>query len=348
MWAPRLRRKRIPPLLLTLLAVVVSAPSVAAPVTIMTFNVENLFDATHDAGKNDETYLPASKKKSRAHIDTCRQISVRRWRDQCLYWDWNEAVVNQKLRAVSDAIKQVDNGQGPDIIALQEVENISILERLRGDYLTGLGYQPAVLLEGKDRRGIDVAFLSKLPVKDVKLHPITFPEVLKKRAGDTRPILEASFELPNGDALTGFSVHFPAPYHPTEMREVAYTKLNTIVASLPGSRAVFAAGDFNTTFEENTKKQMLSRWVRPTWQVAHDLCEACPGTSYYPPKDDWSFLDMVLWRKNADWRMTKSFLANKTPEQTLSNGTPKRFQLPEASGVSDHWPLVMIVESTSK
>lgn len=331
-----------------MLALVVSAPSVAAPVTIMTFNVENLFDATHDAGKNDDTYLPASKKKSSAHIDKCNQISVRRWRDQCLYWDWNEGIVHQKLRVISDAIKQVDNGQGPDIIALQEVENISILERLRSDYLTGLGYQPAVLLEGKDRRGIDVAFLSKLPVKDAKLHPITFPQSLKKRAGDTRPILEASFELPNGDELTGFSVHFPAPYHPTEMREVAYTKLNTIVASLPASRAVFAAGDFNTTFEENTKKQMLSRWVRPTWQVAHDLCEACPGTSYYPPKDDWSFLDMILWRKNNHWQMTKSFLANKTREQKLPNGTPKRFQLPEASGVSDHWPLVMSVESTSK
>ena len=67
---------------------------------------------------------------------------MRRWRDQCLYWDWSEAVVDQKLRVVSDAIKQV-NGEGPDIIALQEVENIGILERLRRDYLEGLRYQPA-------------------------------------------------------------------------------------------------------------------------------------------------------------------------------------------------------------
>ena len=201
-----------------------------------------------------------------------------------------------------------------------------------------------MLLEGKDKRGIDVAFLSKLPVIEAKLHPITFPKSLKKRAGDTRPILEASFELPNGETLTGFSVHFPAPYHPTEMREVAYTKLNKIVAALPENQAVFAAGDFNTTLEEDTNKGMLKRWVRPTWQVAHDLCEACPGTSYYPPKDDWSFLDMVLWRSTPGWKMTGSFLANQTSEQVLPNGTPKRFQLPEASGVSDHWPLVMVVE----
>ena len=331
-------------LLLLLLATAFSAQAAATSISIMTFNVENLFDAIHDTSKNDETYLPEAKKKNSTHIEKCKKISVRRWRDQCLYWDWNEAVVDQKLRAVSDAIKQVDNGRGPDIIALQEVENISILERLRSNHLTSLGYQPPVLLEGKDKRGIDVAFLSKFPITDARLHPITFPSSLKRRAGDTRPILEASFELPNGETLTGFSIHFPAPYHPTEMREVAYTRLNAIISSLPQSQAVFAAGDFNTTREEDADKKMLSRWVRPTWQIAHDLCRACPGTSYYPPKDDWSFLDMVLWRETPGWQMTDSFLANKTVEQVLPNGTPKRFQLPEASGVSDHWPLVMVVE----
>ena len=318
---------------------------IAAPVSIMTFNVENLFDTTHDPGKNDETYLPASQKTGSAHVDKCTEISVRRWREQCLYWDWSEAVLDRKLDAVAKAIKQVNDGQGPDIIALQEVENAGILERLRLDYLKGLGYQPAVLLEGKDKRGIDVAFLSKFPATDATLHPITFPTALKARAGDTRPILEATFQLPSGLSLTGFSVHFPAPYHPTEMREVAYTRLNTLVASLPKDRAFFAAGDFNTTREENIKKNMLARWVRPTWQVAHDLCEACPGTSYYPPKDDWSFLDMVLWGKTSGWTVTRSFLANRSSEQMTPKGTPKRFQLPEGSGVSDHWPLVMVVET---
>jgi len=321
-----------------------TTPVAATPISIMTFNVENLFDATHDAGKNDETYLPLVTKKDSAHIEKCNKISVKRWRDQCLYWDWSETVVARKLEVVSAAIKQVNNGQGPDIIALQEVENISILERLRVENLKGLGYKRAVLLEGRDSRGIDVAFLSKFPTRDAKLHPITFPKSLKKRAGDTRPILQTTFDLPNGESIVGFSVHFPAPYHPTEMREVAYTKLNAVVASLPNSQAVFAAGDFNTTREEDANKDMLTRWVRPTWQIAHDLCEACPGTSYYAPKDDWSFLDMVLWREKTGWQMTGSFLANQTPEQILPNGTPKRFQLPEVSGVSDHWPLVMLVQ----
>ena len=319
----------------------IALPAQAETISIMTFNVENLFDNSHDAGKNDETYLPAARKKSKIHIEKCNRIQVRRWRDQCLYWDWNDAVVERKLDVITESIKQVNRGQGPDIIAFQEIENISILERLRNEKLSGLGYQPGVLIEGKDRRGIDVAFLAKHPAVGAKLHEIKFPKSLKKRVGDTRPILEVTFKLPTGDLLTGFSVHFPAPYHPTEMRESAYTTLNKIVGDLPEDRAVFAAGDFNTTREEDANKNMLERWVRPTWQVAHDLCKGCPGTSYYPPKDDWSFLDMIFWRASDEWDMRRSYLANKTRAQRNRDGTPKRFELPEASGVSDHWPLVL-------
>ena len=322
-------------------------PAQGDTISIMTFNVENLFDNTHDAGKNDETYLPAARKKSKIHIEKCNRIKVRRWRDQCLYWDWNDAVVDRKLNVIADSIKQINRGQGPDIIAFQEIENILILERLRNEHLSGLGYQPSVLIEGKDRRGIDVAFLAKYPAIDSKLHEIRFPKSQRHRVGDTRPILEATFKLSTGELLTGFSVHFPAPYHPTEMRESAYKTLNEVVSGLPDDRAVFAAGDFNTTREEDANKNMLETWVRPTWQVAHDLCEGCPGTSYYPPKDDWSFLDMIFWRASDEWEMRRSYLANKTPAQRNSDGTPKRFELPEASGVSDHWPLVMVLNKAA-
>ncbi|MCG8415478.1 MAG: endonuclease/exonuclease/phosphatase family protein [Pseudomonadales bacterium] len=318
----------------------------AEPISIMTFNVENLFDNIHDAGKDDETYLPLSQKSSEAHKAKCNEIDVEYWRDQCLYWDWSDSVVTQKLSVIGLAIKQVNNGLGPDIIAFQEVENENILKRLRDEQLEGLGYQSIVLLEGNDSRGIDVAFLAKYPVADAQLHEIEFSESMRARVGDTRPILQASFELPNGEQLTGFAVHFPAPFHPTVMRESAYTTLNGLLDALPSDRIAFAAGDFNTTSEEDREQTMLERWVRPDWQVAHDLCSGCLGSSYYAPTDEWSFLDMLLWREAGGWRMIDSYLANKTAEQVTRQGTPKRFRLPEASSLSDHWPLVMVIEKT--
>jgi endonuclease/exonuclease/phosphatase family metal-dependent hydrolase len=330
-----------------LFILIVAFPAHAESVSIMAFNVENLFDNTHDEGKNDETYLPLAKKTSQQHIDKCNEVKVQRWRDQCLYWDWNDKVLATKLQMIGDSIKQINNGSGPDIVALQEIENIHILERLRTEHLAGLGYE-SILLEGKDRRGIDVAFLSKFKVVDAKLHEIRFPDGLKQRVGDTRPILAATFELPSGERMTGYSIHFPAPYHPTEMRVSAYETLNILLSQLPESQMVFAAGDFNTTSAEDERENMLDRFVRPDWQIAHDLCKECLGTSYFPPRDDWSFLDMVIWRPSADWTMHSSFLANKLAEQVTTElkdeGAPRRFRLPAATGVSDHWPLVMVIE----
>ena len=331
---------------LALTLLLTALPAYAESVSIMTFNVENLFDTRHDAGKNDETYLPLSDKGSERHIEKCNKIQGRRWREQCLHRDWNETVVNRKLTVIAAAIRQVNDGQGPDIIAFQEVENRRILERLRTEQLAGLGYEPALLLEGKDARGIDVAFLSRFPTQDAELHEIRFSASQRNRVGDTRPILQATFQLPDGSRLIGFAAHFPAPFHPTEMRESAYKTLNALLAQVPAKHPAFAAGDFNTTREEDTKKKMLDRWVRPAWQLAHDRCEACQGTSYYPPTDDWSFLDMVLWRPADPWRMSGSYLANNTPAQVTPAGTPKRFELPDATGLSDHWPLVMVIATT--
>ena len=42
--------------------------------------------------------------------------------------------------------------------------------------------------------------------------------------------------------------------------------------------------------------------------------------------------------------MTGSYLANDTPAQVTARGTPKRFELPDATGVLDQWPLVMMIE----
>ena len=52
---------------------------------------------------------------------------------------------------------------------------------------------------------------------------------------------------------------------------------------------------------------------------------------------------MILWRSNEDWELEDAYLANEVPEQATENNTPKRFTLPQGSGVSDYWPLVLLV-----
>lgn len=320
----------------------------APDITVMAFNVQNLFDNIDEPGKDDKAYLPYSAKQNEAHITECNTIEVESWRNECLNLDWSDAAVEHKLSVVAAAILQVNDGRGADVIALQEIENIDILERLRTGYLAGAGYRPGILIDGSDVRGIDVAFLTRLPVVgEPVLHALELPEEFAARQGDTRGVLEATFELPDGSQLTGFSVHFPAPFHPTPMRVVAYNHLNALKRDAPPEHNVFAAGDFNTTTTENEQQGMLERFVRPFWQIAHEACSGCPGTHYYARDDSWSFLDMVLYapaNEGNAWQIRSVQLANRIPAQVTSDGTPNRYRSAERTGVSDHWPIVATLE----
>lgn len=331
-----------------------TAPSADA-ITIMSFNVENLFDNVDDPGKDDKAYLPLTAKQNAAHIAACNEIAVDRWRDECLQLDWSDAALEHKLGAVARAIRQVDAGRGADIIALQEVENRGILERLRTEYLADLGYRPAILVEGTDLRGIDVAFLSRLPLAgEPVLHPLELPD-FPDRVGDTRGVLQANFRLPGGGILTGFSVHFPAPFHPTAMRVAAYEHLNQLRAALPDDYHAFAAGDFNTSSGEDHRERLLERFARPTWTVAHEIgCAGCPGTQYYARDDTWSFLDMILFsaargaETTARIRADSVAIANADPAQVTPKGTPERYDSARRRGVSDHWPMIATIEIAEK
>ena len=331
-------------------------PAAKAPaVTIMTFNAQNLFDNVDDVGKDDMAYFAIEAKQNDAHIAACNAIPVESWRDECLYLDWSDAVIDFKMSVLADAIQQVDNGRGPDIIAFQEVENAAILDRLNTEYLAGSGYLPAILIEGQDLRGIDVAFLSRLPLaRPAELHAVRFPGY-EEREKDTRGVLEATFELPDGSLLTGFAVHFPAPYQPIEMRVMAYRHLAELRAQLPDENHVFAAGDFNTTSGEVRQTGILEKEARPHWTIAHELAgDKPPGTYYYGRDDNWSFLDMILYSpargKNATWRIRADSVqvANGLPAQVTPSGTPARHDPVTRRGVSDHWPLLLTIEFVEK
>lgn len=318
--------------------------------TFMAFNVENLFDTKHDKGKNDLTYLPLANKKSESHKKNCAPLKNKRWKDQCLNWDWSDKVVDFKLNALSKTIQQIKNGKGPDILVLEEVENINILKQLNE---RGLHYPTVVLIEGADQRGIDVAVMTRLKLfKPAKLHPIPFTGFAKERVQDTRGILQVDLKLPDGEVLSVFGIHFPAPFHPKKMREQAFRHLNRLVEELPAGRLALAGGDFNVPRREDEKGNFVMNMTKDHWFVGHKVaCKDCPGTTYYPPMDSWSFLDMILWsksfeEKSSQWKVLKqSFrIANNYQPQRSETGAPNRFEIDGPLGVSDHWPLAVDIK----
>ena len=217
----------------------------ASKFTVMTFNVENLFDNLDDSQKEDETYLPSSMKTSKLHIDQCNKIEVFKWRDDCLNIDWNDEVIEYKLNVITETILSYKD-HGPDIIGLQEVENENILKQLY-NRLKNHGYKFYTLVEGNDDRGIDNAFISKYQILNSKLHQIEFSGGSKDQIGDTRPILESVFLIKDKE-VSIYNVHFPAPHNPLFMRKDAFTTLDKLGSN--NKRIAVALGDFNVTSAE--------------------------------------------------------------------------------------------------
>tara|TARA_Y100000768_G_scaffold130841_1_gene97238 strand:+ start:2830 stop:3822 length:993 start_codon:yes stop_codon:yes gene_type:complete len=320
-------------LLLSFFFISVSADSYEF--SAMTLNTQNLFDTVDDPKKNDKAYLPIELKKSQKHISSCQDIKVKSWKDECLYLDWDEDTKNIKLMNLANEIIKYNNS-GPDILALQEVENINILTQLF-KLLEPYGYKNLSLLEGKDYRGIDTALITKFNIVDSKLHYITFTGKYENK--DTRPILEVTLDV-NNKKLKIYNVHFPAGYHDVSMRIDSLNFLKDLLNS--HKYPSIALGDFNINIKEDRKLDIYKS-QETYWSVAHlNGCNKCKGTYYYAYEKNWSFLDSIFLSKDRNIKyIPDSIDIHITKTNSYSEtGRPIKFNPINKSGVSDHLPMV--------
>lgn len=338
---------------MSFISTLATAKSKPQRVGIMTYNVENLFDTKHDEGKEDYTFLPvATKKESKETQKYCRKVKVPKWRDQCFELDWSDKVLDQKMKNIADAVLQVNDGKGPDILILEEVENITVLQHWVDQYLKPANYKTVILIEGKDERGIDVGIVSRFEkTSEPVLHPIPFTEINKTEKMDTRGILEAHLQLPDHSEIIVYANHFPAPFHKTTFRAQAYQYLDELMKEKPAGALQVAGGDFNTTSKENKKEDLLGKYVETDWIVAHEKgYQGDQGTSYYPKDKTWSFLDMLLLSKSFDssktwkWNPATYKIANEAKGQTSAEGFPQSFDTATGVGMSDHLPVYIEIQ----
>lgn len=316
-------------------------------ISVMTFNVENLFDALHDKDREDFTYMPLKSKTTLESKNFCAQQKSH-YQAECNGLDWNEDVVKVKLSKLAQVIRYVDGGKGPDNLLLAEVENLSILKRLAKEELSDLGYQTVVLIEGPDLRGIDPGFISKFPqVGEAKLHLVPYedsnPDQLKW-AKRSRGILEVTVKLPNKKNLTFLAAHFPSQSNPVAWRSQAiqYTKKLMSDYQKQG-RAVIFGGDLNITADEEDSEGFFKTQMTEVGQVSHLVgCKGCEGSHFY--RGRWSFLDILVYSNNLPTAAKLELIPDslqvvKVPVHMKPNGTPLRFDAQKREGVSDHFPL---------
>jgi len=325
-----------------------SAPRRDEPpkIKILTYNVENLFDTEDDPDKLDDAYIPAADKDSLIFQNKCRvRNSGARNAAECLNKDWSKGMLERKLDRLADVVGQVPGG--PDVLIVEEVESLAVLERWRTNQLAKFGYANIAYVKGPDERGINPAILTRLPlVGEPKLHEIDFTPI-EPNPRPSRGILEAALELPNGETLNVFAVHFPSQGAPTPFRRQALRALMDVTARLPAGALTLVGGDFNISAKEEYKEKLF-REVGDRFDVSHEIgCRDCVGTIYYPRDATWSFFDVLLFSKNLtgpglNWRLDPESIrvVNTSLYQTRFDGTPARFgRGGGALGVSDHWPL---------
>lgn len=324
-------------------------------VSVMTLNVENLFDTKHDEGKSDYTFLPLYMKKpgSPFHAE-CQKEEQDFRRKECVENDYNDDVVKEKIKRISNTILQINDGRGPDIQLLVEVENKAALERLNNEGLSAAGYKSVILVEGPDQRGIDTAVLSRLPQWDTpKMHKIPYKAATpedQKWADRSRGILEARLLLPDNTKLSVFAIHFPSQGNPTILRKQASEHLVKLLKGLPSDVLAIAGGDFNITSTEDKEHNYWRTIYQPAWLISHLVgCKGCQGTYYYHRKTEWSFFDALLFSASmaegsagqAPWRLDAGSIRIPIDGKYQLNrfDSPARFDMDSIVGVSDHWPM---------
>lgn len=187
------------------------------PLTIMNWNVRNLFNDSKDSTITDEIIV-------------------------------STATYQNKLGLIAETI----NKQNPDIVVLQEVENLKILGDLDTGHLFG-HYPHRALIDANDPRGIDVGVISKYPFDSVVSHKDDsfVLEETNKQYRYARDCLELHLTF-NQRPLALLGVHYISKSSPNNddkrVAEARYTR--AIANDLMAANArlgVIILGDFNDT-----------------------------------------------------------------------------------------------------
>jgi len=296
-----------------------------AQFTLVELNCENLFDVQHDSLKQDEEYMPEA---------------TRHWTGK-RYWRKLNNIGQELLSCCDDGI--------PDLIALCEVENDSVLHDLtHRSLLRNAGYE-FLMTQSPDVRGIDVALLyspfSFSPVVTRSIH-VTPVEGMRP----TRDILYVAGRIITDDTLHVFVVHAPSRYggerHSRPFRlQVAETLCQAIdsVRACSPDAAIIVAGDFNDYADSPALRRLNRHQLRNISAKASGL-HGAKGTYRY--QGDWNSIDHILVSSTLNDKVEKVFINDAeflTEEERLYGGRrPRRTYngMRYQSGYSDHLPLV--------
>ena len=328
------------------------AQSDSRRITMMTWNVHNLFDGNDDGNEYDEFLLSSG---------------------------WSQEKYNGRINTISAAIGRIE--RQPDIFIFQEIESLRILEDLA---LALPGNYSWSCFAGNAGSPIGIGILSRFTLVDNKTHSIAIN-------GETipRPVLEAALQTEKGGIVI-FICHWKSKIGGDDVTEnirrasarVILRRIRELWENDPDT-GIIIAGDLNENYDEfyrqgsnyisallpddpycaliteaeqkdfivisgNTPPSpdhfsqntvtLFSPWIR-------ELAGESAGSYYY--KNNWETLDHFLvssqFFDNSGWEYENTAIVNIEPFAD-SKGIPVPYNPRTGYGLSDHLPLLLTLK----
>lgn len=302
-------------------------------VTLFTFielNCENLFDTEHDSLKNDYEFTP----EGNYHWTHTR------------YWHKLNHIGQEIVALGDDSIR---GWQLPDMVALCEVENDSVLRDLTQRSLLRKARYKYFMTNSPDPRGIDVALLYQpLSFRPIRAYSIRIKPARKMRP--TRDILYVCGQLVNNDTLHIFVVHAPSRYggertsrsHRLLVAEYLSTAIDSVRNHSPHAE-IIVAGDFNDYTNSPSLKNIYTHNMK---DISAEATGSHGAKATYRYQGEWGSLDHILCSPPV-YRNTLSCKIGDLPfllqkDDKYGSVRPMRCYLGPRyqNGYSDHLPLV--------
>ncbi|MBR4130988.1 MAG: endonuclease [Bacteroidaceae bacterium] len=286
---------------------------------IMFWNVENLFNCSHDSLKEDYDFLPEGS------------------------YHWTRGRYWKKLDDLSRTIAAIAGEDAwPMVVGLCEVENDSCLYDLTRRSPLRMAHYAYIHEEGPDLRGVDVAALyDSTQFKPLGHQAVRIPSA-EQGFRPTRDILHVWGVCPTlPDTLHIIVVHLPSRAgsgkEGERHRKLAVSTLCNLLDEMEG-KSVLLMGDFNSEPTDKIFQEIGKRLISLMPQNRKELRQA-QGTYYF--RNIWGFLDHILVSASLLSSIDKSVNVGRFPFLLNEKDAPSRtYQGPiYKGGISDHLPI---------
>lgn len=299
--------------------------------TFVQLNCENFFDCQHDSLKQDVEYTAES---------------IRHWNAN-RYW--------KKLRNISKEILSCSAVQAngietvPDLVALCEVENDTVMHYLAHRSLLRNARYEYVMTNSPDVRGIDVALLySPMTFRLISSYSLRVPTLEGMRP--TRDILYAQGEIISGDTLHVFVLHAPSRFAGKRVTgKYRMQVMQRLMHSVDSIRAIrndpkiIISGDFNDEAKDASLVYLQEHGLTDV-SLGAKGSNGANGTYKY--QGLWQSIDHILVSKSM-FQLLSECILNDSPfllEEDTKYGGKKPYRTYNGyrylGGFSDHLPLV--------